>query len=74
MGEVQIEVDTLSYIARRHLIPQAINYINASSHNQSSVLSAYTKDISSKLEKVIEGVNKLEVDKKVKETTLSGCQ
>ena len=49
MGEVLIELDTLSYIARRHIIPLATNYINQISNNQSTVLNAYAKDVNRKL-------------------------
>ena len=74
MGEVLIELDTLSYIARRHIIPLATNYINQISNNQSTVLNAYAKDVNRKLQKVIEGINKLQASKKSKESTLTGCQ
>lgn len=66
MGEVLIEVDTLIYIARRHVLPHAFNYLQTTSNVPGVVLEEYTKDIRAKIEKVISSVNALEKDKKAK--------
>ena len=74
MGEVLIEVDTLIYIARRHVLPHAFSYLQTTSNVPGVVLDEYTKDIRNKMEKVVSSINQLEKDKQVKSDHLNGCQ
>jgi len=74
MGEVLIEVDTLVYIARRHVLPHAFDYVKTTGSVQGAVLDSYTKDIKEKMEKVINAINQLEKDKNAKSESLNGCQ
>jgi len=70
MGEVLIEVDTLIYIARRRLIPHALQYLHTTTNHQSSAVDKFSKKIKDSLEHVINAVNKLEENKKSKAESL----
>ncbi|MCB0368675.1 MAG: hypothetical protein KDD45_04315 [Bdellovibrionales bacterium] len=75
MGEVLIEVDTLIYIAHRHIIPGAFSYLKTISGGHNSVVfDKYNKEVRDKLEKVIVEVKELEHNKKEKADSLAGCQ
>jgi glutamine synthetase type III len=74
MGEVLIEVDTIIYIVRRHLIPHACQYLQTTANHQNSTVDKFSKRIKDSLEHVISAVNKLEESKKSKADSLSGCQ
>jgi glutamine synthetase type III len=75
MGEVLIEVDTLIYISRRHLIPHAYTYISTmGGDHESKALNKHYRDIKGKLEQLVSELSSLENDKKTKASSLLGCQ
>lgn len=75
MGIVQIEADTLIYIARRHIIPQGFAYLRTISGDlQSAGLDSYYRDVKGRLEKAVTEITKLEDFRKSSAETLSGCQ
>ena len=60
MDLVVIEVDTLIYIARRHIVPHAYGYLKTISGDyKSSVLDRDVKKVKDQLEKVITTIEKL---------------
>lgn len=75
MGIVQIEVDTLIYIARRHIIPQGFAYLKTITGDlQSAGLDSYYRDVKNRLENTVTEIAKLENYRKTHSDTLSGCQ
>ena len=75
MSLVEIEVDTLVYISRRHIIPHAMNYLSSIAGDfESGALKSYYRDVSSKLDTTITEINKIEENKKAKSSKLEGCQ
>lgn len=74
MGEVNIEVDTLIYIARRHIIPQAYEYIKTISGSYPTGLNSFSNKIITKLEAVVTSIESLENNKANNSETLEGCQ
>ena len=74
MGEVNIEVDTLIYIARRHIIPQAYEYIKTISGSYPAGLNSFANKIIAKLETVVAGIESLENNKVHHSENLEGCQ
>jgi glutamine synthetase type III len=75
MGIVQIEADTLIYIAKRHIIPQGFVYLKTISGDlQSAGLDSYYRDVKNRLDNAIVEITKLEAFKKSHSDTLSGCQ
>ena len=75
MGIVQIEADTLIYIARRHVLPHAFAYLKSITGDlQSSGLDSYHKDVKGRLEKAATEIANLDKAKAGYAESLSGCQ
>ena len=75
MTLVEIEVDTLVYIARRHIIPHALKYLQGIAGDfETAALKSYYRSVSDKIDSVVSEINKLEENKKAKSSELAGCQ
>ena len=75
MDLVVIEVDTLIYIARRHIIPHAYGYLKTiSGDHKRSILERDVQKVKDQLEKVITTIDALQISAKKKESDLEGCQ